>query len=978
MEDFLIEVINVIPSYYPFTEKDGSIGLADFYAQKPVSKEKNIHEDAVYRDFKRNCDIIGVPVGPCNKLIRGSNLDCIRTPPPVQPPPPICINSDNGIALPCKCGCPASCLYRSGRQSDYIEDWDRQELLNIIDAVRSFPQIDNVDDNDTAFDDNYQREITHELAGNAYWIGLPPSCDGIWITIVDCASSEFAGFYELSSSSFGIQNGVELKGRGQRIKILGEDGLYKKYQVYYAYEFEHKLEIRPPGEMTFKLADSNIVELAENDNEVEPGAPDNYSRFCYDDFVKFITRNCVSFTDAKGSFNDVPCVCDEPFNTNLDPHVSERYVLKRTIPSKILNYGVFSIENEETGYCMNAAFERDPITVEGASPSIDPFIDYQYYDAFSGKIIDWDQIDSETTDWANSDRQDDWYSWTESEAFDAYVWDSTKIKENCYECLTDKKNQNNRTEIPPCENVMCGRIEINASPSGSAFDAWEAADGPEAGYKVISSDDMLEWDMFSKFGFPTLAVYNPSASFENNGKWYDEMKERFVEAGEFDPERNQFTIPCFPTLVCPDNNSRVSNIIDISIPCSSVYGEETESTTTGAEGTIHKIYVGVDYRPTEGCSPCSSCTPSGCCHSEYGFYNIVSSSIGKSFYYPVYSDTDDSNRLEEALEMFQVPFLQCNNTKCSPEDLEATYVSCLDFNDNPTEEEIENCIEEALKECESSLEEFICEPPVNIIDTSKISRISEGIWEYDGQSILDCVSPPGISAPFNCVYEIKPIRPSATYWSDVNVGQCLVRTELTDDCGPCSRTYQNIRKDPIYAVGSGQDGCPTTFCNKCFNGTESRCSCCSVNRLIPLEENPLRVSQSSMFDCESCTGQDPFGNSTCCPDCCSLCDENGLDTCGDTNIRPDWQSDCNTDPCGWSYWDFKDCGLENSIFVKEIKGDTCIDGNACNPPAFPDCSYDDLDGKCDIGDEFPKDNIGSSNGGFGDDGSFNTGGGVGL
>lgn len=980
MQDFLIEVINVIPSYYPFTEKDGSIGLADFYAQEPVSKEKKIHDDPVYRDFKRNCDVIGVPVGPCNKLIRGSNLDCIRIPPPVSPPPPICVDSNNGISLPCKCGCPASCLYRSGRQSDYIEDWDRQELLNIIDAVRSFPQVDNIDDNDTSFDDSYNREITHQLAGNAYWIGLPPSCDGIWITIVDCEGSEFAGFYELSSPTFG--NSVHLKGRGQRIKILGDDGLYKKYQVYYSYEFEHKLEIRPPGEMTFKLADSNIVENAENDDETPENFPDNYSRFCYDEFVKFTTRNCISFTDQKGSFNNTPCVCDDLFNTDLDPHVSERYVLRKTIPSRILNYGVFSIENEETGYCMNAAFERDS-TVEGVLPSIDPLVRYQYYDAFSGKIIEWDQINSDNLTWEDSDNQEDWYSWREREAFNAYVWDSTKIKENCYECLTEKKNQNNRIEVPPCENVMCGRIEVNASPDGSLFDAWEAADGPESGYKTIDSNQILEWDMFSKFGFPTLTVYNPSAS--NNENWYDEMQERFVESNTFVAERNQFTIPCFPTLGCPDSKSRVGNIIDISIPCSSFYNEENEieGTSVGAIGDVHKIYVGVDYRPTEGCVPCSDCTPSGCCHSQYGFYEIVSSSIGKSFYYPIYSESDDVDRLEKALEIFQVPYLQCNNTKCTPDQLEIAFDFYLlnsgTNQDEATEEEIEEAIQAAIQECESTIEQFDCDPSVNEIDTSKITRVSDGVWEYDGKEIEGCTPPPGITTPFNCVYEIKPIRPSATYWSDVNVGQCEVNRIPFEGCGLCSRTWEKPRTDPVYAVGSGQDGCPATFCNKCANGTKSICSCCGVNRIESLEQNPLRVSQSVMNNCESCTAEDPFGNSECCPECCSLCNENGEDLCGEVVEDPNWKSNCETDPCGWCYWDFVDCGLKNSIYIQELKGDLCIDGNACSPTLKDGiCEYKCIDESCDPETEYPGDDFGDSNGGFGSDGSFKDGGGLGL
>jgi hypothetical protein len=883
--------------------------------------------------------------------------------------------------LPCKCGCPASCLYRPGRDSDYIEDWDRQELLNIIDSVRSFPESDSTDDNDTSFDNNYQRQITHELAGNAYWIGLPPSCEGIWITIVDCESSEFAGFYELSSSSFGIESGVQLKGRGQRIKIQQEDETYKRYQVYYAYEFEYKLEIRPPGEMTFTLADSNIVELAENDNEVEEGSPDNYSRFCYDDFVKFITRNCVSFTGAKGSFNDVPCVCDDPFDTDLDPHISERYVLKKTVPTRILNYGVFSIENEETGYCMNAAFERDPITVEGTSPAIDPFVDYQYYDAFSGKIIDWNQIDSGTPDWANSNRQEDWYSWKEVEAFNAYVWDSTKIKENCYECLNDKKNKNNRTEVPPCENVMCGRIEINASPSGSAFDAWKAADGPEEGYKVITSNDMLEWDMFSKFGFPTLTVYNPSSSFEDTGKWYNEIEERFIDGGgEFDPERNQFTIPCFPTLGCPNSNSRVSNIIDISIPCSSVYNKEDESSTTGAEGTIHKIYIGADYRSTEGCSPCSSCIPSGCCHPQKNLYEIVSSSIGKSFYYPVYSDTDDPEKLKEALEAFGIPFLQCNNTRCSPEYLESVYNLCISSSDDPTSDEIQACIDKAIEECESSIEPFICEPPVNDIDTSKISRTVDGlevIWEYDGQPILDCDSSPNLTAPFNCVYELQPKRPSATYWADVNIGQCLVRTE-PKECGQCSRIWTDKRKDPIYAVGrSSFNKCPVGFCDKCVQGTESICSCCSLDSIVSLEQNPERISQSSMNNCISCEGNNLPGNNTCCPECCSLCNEKGLDICGEVNTKSNWQSDCQVDSCELCALDYIDCGLLSSEYIEKLEGDTCVDGTACTPPSFTNCTYKCKDESCVETDAYT-DEIESENGGFGKEGSFDSGGGIGL
>ena len=332
-----------------------------------------------------------------------------------------------------------------------------------------------------------------------------------------------------------------------------------------------------------------------------------------------------------------------------------------------------------------------------------------------------------------------------------------------------------------------------------------------------------------------------------------------------------------------------------------------------------------------------------------------------------------------------MPYLQCNNTKCTSESLEISFDQYLLQNgltqDDATEEEIQDAINYAVQECESSIEEFVCIPIVNEIDTSKISRIDDGNWQYDGTPIEGCVPPPNITAPFTCVYEVKPLRPSATYWSDVNRGQCLVNKAPIDGCGNCSRTWENPRKDPIYMVGSGQDGCPATFCNKCEQGLESICGCCGVNKINSFEENPQLISQSGMNGCDSCTSRDVFGKSTCCPDCCSLCNDNGEDLCNEVVERPNWQSDCNTDSCGWCYWDFIDCGLLNRPYVKELKGNICDVPNPCDPDSsIPlNCSYSCIDESCNESDDYSEynDGFGDDNGGFGKDGSFDPGGGLG-
>jgi len=975
MQDFLIEVINFIPSYYPFTEKDGSIGVADFYAQEPVYNHEKLHSDPVYRDFKKTCDVIGVPVGPCNKLLQGSGLDCIRKPSIAPPPSRTCENGP-GVALPCRCDCTGACLYRPGYTSDYIEDWDRTTLLELIDSIRKFPQTDTTDDNNTEFDDDYQRMATHELAGNAYWIGLPPSCDGIWITIVDCdstAENGFKGFYKLSSPTFGIDNQVDLKGRGQRIKIETDiPGVYKRYQIYYSYEFEYKLGITPPNEMTFKLADENIVQNAENDSDNDIEGMDNYSRFCFDEYTKFTMRNCIKFTDEKGTIGDVPCVCDGEFNTTFDDSDTLKYVLKKDVPEDILSYGVFSVENESTGYCMNAAFRREGSTT-GTATSVDVL--YRYFDAFSRNTIQWNQINSYNSAWEDSESEENWYSWEIIQDPDTFVWNTGKISENCYDCLNKKKSKKLREEVPPCENAICGRVEINAAPDGSVVGAWKALDGPEVGYGNITSNQVLEWDLFSKFGFPTLNVYNPNATFAINTNWYNEIKNRFVESGTFVNERNQFIIPCFPTIACEQGKSRTTNIIDISIPCSSVYDYEDTlgNVQVSAEGTIHKIYVGVDYRPQEGCRDCANCTPSSCCVSKYGFYDIVSSPIGHSFYYPVYSGTDDVNKLTTALEAFNMSYFECNVPSCSASDLEQYYLDCVDSGEGTAAECVEIVVNACIENIDSTI--FACDPPVNEYNYYDFTR-SGGNWFYKGVLIQNCVEDPSISSSFSCIYEIEPVRPSSSYWVDRNIGQCRVYTTCSDEscevgC-PCSYTNENKRKDPIYFGGqeSSTDTCPTTFCSKCVPGLFSKCSCCGLTRI---EDNTItgKSSQSASDYCSDCTRS----NSNCCPSCCSVCNSDRIDSCneiGPNDIQSTWKSDepCGTTKCGWVYWDFMDCGA--LCYLQERSGDECTKTNDCDfDPMTCNCTYSVEECETDEEDPYPVDDVSKENGGFGDCGSFN-------
>ena len=976
MQDFLIEVINYIPSYYPFTEKDGSIGVADFFSQQPVSNFKKLHDDPVYRNFQATCDVIGVPVGPCNKLLKGSLLECVRKPPPPVNPPPIC-QGNNGISLPCRCNCPGSCLYNEEINLDYIENWNRQELLQLIDSSRIFPIIQEPDLNELTFDDDYNRTISHELAGNAYWIGLPPSCDGIWITIASCEDNEFMGFYKLPSPSFGKNNSVQLKGRGQRIKIETETpGVYKKYQVYYSYEFEYKLNLTPPNEMTFRLASENIVLNAENDplsQNQSPDAIDTYSRFCYDEFVSFTMRNCIKNNNTLGTLTDIPCVCEKEFDTNFTTTDIQKFVLKKDVPEKILKYGTFSLEDEQTGYSMNASFNRDsPIA------AVDPALKYQYYDAFSGDIIGWDQEGT----WENSGNETNWYSWTRKQAFDAFKWDDSKIKESCYSSLKNKKAKNDersRIEIPPCENVICGRVEINANPDGSVFELWKDALENINSSANITSSQMLEWDMLSKFGFPTDFIYNPYSSETSKNKWYDEIKNRFVVNGVYLQERNQFIIPCYPTLTCEEGSFRITNIIDIIRSCSSKYDsvyfdkELNSMVNQTATGELRDLFIGVDYRPNLFCSnSCPDCTPSECCASNNGIYKILSSPIGRVAYNIISAGEEDKFNVKEALNKFNLTYMECYLKNCNSASLENIYKSCLE---NPVEncnDDLETCCKDyAAKICVEEYENnesFRCNNQA--ISEEDFNRINENNWTFKGIPLDLCEETKSLGAPFNCLYEIEPVLQSNIFYIQSKIGQCEVSTVEDQNVCPgisCTYAFTDKRTAPFYFAGrSGSHTCPVTFCSKCYEGTFSECSCCGISD-ITSDDN--RLSQSVYNECESCVGNN------CCPSCCSVCEDNGSDICliNSDAFLPNWSSQepCGVTNCEKFLLEFDSCVI--GCLPTNLKGDECDN----------DCSI--FNNKCDcdalyklyeecVGQEYTED--GTKNyGGLG--GSGSSGGGIG-
>jgi hypothetical protein len=686
--------------------------------------------------------------------------------------------------------------------------------------------------------------------------------------------------------------------------------------------------------------------------------------------VSFTARSCIKNNSTQGTLGKIPCVCEEEFNTSFNTSDAVKYVLKKDVPYERLQYGTFSYENEETQIAMNASFDEVPPPDGLASNTLI----YEFYDAFSRDVIRWNQSGT----WEDSNQEENWYSWERKQPLDAFIWDNEKIYNSCYDLLSQKKRENLRDEVPPCENVMCGRVEINANPNGSKFSNWKNAI-ENNNFTGITSAQILEWNMFSKFGFPTAYVYNPFASNQLKDLWYDEINNRFIDGGTFKAEKSQFTIPCFPKIKCEQGFIRVTNVLDVARPCSLKYGgqwtnENTgEITTTTAGGAIHDLFVGIDFRPNSGCSEtCPECSPADCCVSKNGSFEIISGPIGLVAYNTI-SVTEDENsdlQIKEAIKSLDLTFMECYLENCNSRGLELNYKNCIENNLSPDDCDgtLEDCCKQyAIEACIAQYENndnFACNN--QSITEANFTRIQEFVWNFKGSPLSSCNENPQLGAPFQCAYEVNPLRPSNLYYTEIYEGQCLVSTTRGDSsCNDgneyCEIVTKDKRTSPLYFAGNTKSThtCPITFCSKCIEGTTSDCSCCGINNITSKEN---RSSQSVFNDCGSCSG-----NEKCCPECCSVCNEFGNDACGLNSqfISPNWSSEmpCGVPPCEWYYLDWLDC--VQKCLPGDLSGNDCE--NACSYNPNFECNCDDLYQKyqdCDVDEEYSDDGT-TNSGGFG-------------